>query len=288
MPKNDRTLWADVNGEVVPVDQARVSAWDRGFLFGDSVFEAVRIHRGRPVLWGVHMLRLMASARGIRFDNVPPPEDLLMRVDALVRKSELDSGTVYIQISRGSVGKRSDTEMPSCPTVFIALDDHTCLSEEHYVSGVSVITFEDIRWQHANYKITNLLPRTFARIEANRFGAHEALFRATDGRVFEGTSTNFFVLKDGVLTTPPLSDRLLAGATRAALLPLARRVVGTVREADVLMPDLLEAEEVMLCGTTTEVLGVVSVDGQPVAEGKVGPVAEELRRLYQVEVLEKG
>ncbi|NOZ01773.1 MAG: D-amino-acid transaminase, partial [Deltaproteobacteria bacterium] len=174
------------------------------------------------------------------------------------------------------------------PTVFIAVDDHTCLPESTYRTGVSVITFEDIRWQHANYKITNLLPRTFARLEANKLGAHEVLFRASDGRVFEGTSTNFFALKGDVLTTPPLSNRLLAGATRAALLPLAGRVVGKVREADVMMADLLEADEVMLCGTTTEVLGVVRVDGSQVADGKVGPITRELRRLYQEEVLEKN
>ncbi|NOZ02476.1 MAG: aminodeoxychorismate lyase, partial [Deltaproteobacteria bacterium] len=91
MNDEERTLWADVNGEVVPASEAKVSAWDRGFLFGDSVFEAVRIHHGRPVLWDVHTLRLMSSARGIRFENVPDPDDLLRRTMALIRKSGLDS-----------------------------------------------------------------------------------------------------------------------------------------------------------------------------------------------------
>jgi len=281
----EHTLWADVDGEVVPASEATVSAWDRGFLFGDSVFEAVRIHHGRPVLWEVHALRLLASARGILFDEMPDSDDLLARIMVLIEKSGLSSGTIYLQVSRGCVLKRSDIEMPKRPTVFISVDDHTCLPEEAYRTGVPVITFEDIRWRHADLKITNLLPRTFARIEANRLGAHEALFRARDGRVFEGTSTNLFMSKDGVLTTPPLSDRLLAGATRASLLPLAGRVVDEVREADVMMADLLDADEVMLCGTTTEVLGVVRVDGRPVGDGRVGRVARELRRLYQEEVL---
>lgn len=287
MSNDQGTLWADVNGEIVPAGEARVSVWDRGFLFGDSVFEAIRIHRARPVLWDVHMLRLMTSAQGIRFEHLPEPADLRRRVEALIERSGLQSGTIYMQISRGEVGKRSDTEMPTRPTVFISVDGHTCLPEENYRDGVSVITFEDIRWQHANLKITNLLPRTFARIEANRMGAHEALFRAPDGHVYEGTSTNLFIHKNGVLTTPPLSDRLLAGATRAALLSVAGHVADQVREADVMMGDLLDADEVMLCGTTTEVLGVIRVDGQQVADGKVGTVTRGLRRLYQETVLEK-
>lgn len=277
----------DLNGEVLPAGEAKVSVWDRGFLFGDAVFEAIRFHRGRPVLWGVHCLRLLASARGIGMERVPAEEDLAARVARLIERSGLSDGTIYIQVTRGDVGRRSDAEMPVEPTVLVAVDPHTCLAEETYARGVAVITFEDIRWKYAHLKTTNLLPRTLARLEANRLGAHEALFRAGDGRVFEGTSTNLFVLKDGVLSTPPLSDRLLAGATRAALLPLARRVVRRVREEDVTVADLFEADEVLLCGTTTEVLGVVRVDGHEVAGGRVGPVAKALRALYRSEVLER-
>ncbi len=277
----------DLNGEILPASEAKVSVWDRGFLFGDAVFEAIRFYRGRPVLWGVHYLRLLASARGILLDRVPTEEELASRVGRLIAQSGLSEGTIYMQVTRGSVGFRSDAVMPERPTVLIAVDPHTCLPEEMYAHGVSVITFEDIRWRYAHLKTTNLLPRTLARIEANRLGAHEALFRGGDGRVFEGTSTNLFVLKDGVLSTPPLSERLLAGATRAALLPLARRVVRQVREWDVTVADLFEADEVMLCGTTTEVLGVVRVDGHEVAGGRVGPVAKALRDLYRSEVLER-
>lgn len=278
----------DLNGEVVPAKEARVSVWDRGFLFGDAVFEAIRFHRKRPILWGVHCLRLLASARGIAMERIPSEEDLASRVRRLIERSGLEDGTIYIQVTRGCVGRRSDTEIPEEPTVMIAVDGHTCLPEETYARGVAVITYEDIRWRYSHLKTTNLLPRTLARIEANRLGAHEALFRASDGRVFEGTSTNVFVLRDGVLTTPPLSDRLLAGATRAALLPLARRVVRRVREDDVTVADLFEADEVMLCGTTTEVLGVVRVDGHEVGGGCVGPIAKALRDLYRTEVLERS
>jgi D-amino acid aminotransferase len=281
-------MWADVGGEVVPAAEAKVSVWDMGFLFGDEVFEAVRIHRGKPVLWGVHCLRLLASARGIGLERMPGADDLLRRVEVLIERSRLAKGTIYIQVSRGCTCMRSDTEMPAEPTVFIAVDSHTCLPEDKYEKGVGVITFEDIRWRYANLKTTNLLPRTLARVEANKLGAHEAVFKTPDGKVFEGTSTNLFVLKAGRLSTPPLSERLLAGATRAALLPLARRVAREVREEDVSVTDLLDADEVMLVGTTTEVLGVVRVDGQQIGDGRVGRVARELRRLYQAEVLEKA
>lgn len=278
----------DLNGEVVPAADAKVSVWDRGFLFGDAVFETIRFHGKRPVLWGVHWVRLLASAHGIGIEGVPSEEDLVTRVARLIEISGLSDGTIYIQVTRGNVGMRSDTVMPERPTVLVAVDSHTCLPEEKYARGVAVITFEDIRWQYSHLKTTNLLPRTLARLEAKRLGAHEALFRASDGRVFEGTSTNVFVLKDGVLTTPPISERLLAGATRGALLSLARRVVRRVREADVTVADLFEADEVMLSGTTTEVLAVVRVDGHEVADGRVGPVAVALRNLYRSEVVERG
>lgn len=282
------TVWTNLNGRLVRSEEAMIPVWDRGFLFGDAIFEAIRVHNGRAVLWGVHMLRLKASARGVLIDNIPGDDVLLERAIGLIEKSGLESGTIYLQISRGNVGKRSDVEMPTEPTVFISLDAHTSLSEEKYEMGVEVITFEDIRWKYAGYKTTNLLPRTLARIEGNRLGAHEVLFRHPDGRVFEGTSTNLFMVKDGVLTTPPLSDRLLPGATRAALLSLARKVVKATREADITVSDLLDADEVILSGTNTEALGVVSVDGQQVCKGLVGPVAKALRKLYWTEVLEKA
>lgn len=280
-------LWVDINGDVVPAKDATVSVWDRGFLFGDAVFEAIRIHRGKLVLWGVHYLRLLASARGIGIDGIPDEKEILRRIKNLLSKSNLEMGTIYIQITRGNIGYRSDFEMPAQPTVFIAVDHHTCLPEEKYENGVSVITFEDIRWKYSHIKSTNLLPRTLARIEANKLGAHEAIFRSKDGYCYEGTSTNLFVLREGRLFTPPLSDRLLAGATRGALLPLAKRIVKEVKEEDITVSDLLSANEVMLVGTTTEVLGVIRVDGQQIGDGKVGRIAKELRRLYHEEVLNK-
>lgn len=279
--------FVDIDGTVYSASEAKVSVWDRGFLFGDAVFEAIRVHEKRPVLWGVHYLRLLSSARGVRIEGLPEEGEFLRRVNRLIEISGLTDGTIYIQVTRGNVGFRSDTVMPKTPTVIVAIDPHTCLEEELYQRGVSVITVEDIRWRYAHLKTTNLLPRTLARLEAMAVGAHEAIFRGPDGRVFEGTSTNIFVLKDGVLRTPPLSERLLAGATRAALLPLARRIVRRVEEEDVTVTDLLEADEVMLCGTTTEVLGVVRVDGVQVGDGKVGQVAKALRDLYRTEVLNR-
>jgi len=278
-------LWADVNGRIVPADEATISVWDRGFLFGDGVFETIRIHESRPILWEFHINRLHASAAGVGMNGVPSSEELLQRAIVLMKKSCLASGSLYIQITRGSVGHRSDREMPKSLTVFLSIDPYTCMSEEQYAFGVEVITVDDIRSGFANLKTTNLLPRTLARLQANKQGAYEALFCSTDGHVFEGTTTNIMICRDGRITTPPLSDRLLAGATRAILLKLASRLVAEVCEENVDYQDMLNADEVMLTGTSAEVVGVVKVDGHVIADGRVGNVARTLRAGYRHEVL---
>lgn len=280
--------WADIDGEVVPAAEARISVWDRGFLFGDSVFETVRIHRGRLVLWDVHMERLLASARGIRFAHLPEPSVLLGRAEGLLARAGLSHGTLYIQVTRGNVGRRTDRMMPASPTVFLAINPEAGLPEALHENGVSAITVEEVRWKYSSLKTTNLLPRTLARLEADASGAHEALYRSLDGRVFEGTTTNLFCVKDGVLYTPPLSERLLAGATRAEFLCLGRTIVDDLREQDVTVDELLAADEVILTGTSTEALGVVLLDGRKIGDGRPGPVTRCLRRLYREEVLEKA
>lgn len=283
---NEPRALVDIDGEIVPAQEAKVSVWDRGFLFGDAIFETLRFSRGKPVLWNLHFERLKTSASGVGLTTMPEENQILARVNRLIEMSGFSDGTVYVQVTRGNVFRRSDTLMPERPTVVIAVDGHTCLPEDLYERGVSVITFEDIRWKFSHLKTTNLLPRTIARLEAQRKGAHEALFVGADGKVFEGTSTNVFIYRDGTLSTPALSERLLAGTTRAVLIVLGRRLGLVVRECDVTVKDLLEAEEVMLCGTTTEVLAVVRVDGHEVGTGAVGPIARRLRHLYRSEILE--
>jgi len=274
-----------LDGIVCDAKDAKVSVWDRGFLFGDSVFEAIRFVRGKPILWEEHYQRLLQSAKGIRIELDFDERWLCEVTLSLIKQSGFSEGTIYMQISRGNVGFRSDTVMPEHPTVMIAVDGHTCLDERAYEEGVSVITFEDIRWRYAHLKTTNLIPRTLARLAAKDAGAYEAIFVGKDGEVFEGTSTNIMLVKDGTLKTPRLSERLLSGATRGVLLKIAREVVKDVVEGVCTVDEILCADEVMLCGTTTEVLGVVMCDGVRIGNGRPGAVTKRLHALYRERIL---
>jgi len=275
-----------VDGVVTDTKDAKVSVWDRGFLFGDAVFEALRFARGKPILWKEHYERLLQSAKGIRLELGFDEGWLLERTLSLIEQSGLDEGTIYMQITRGNVGFRSDTVLPEHPTVMIAVDGHTCLEERMYDEGVSAITFEDIRWRYAHLKTTNLLPRTLARLCARDAGAYEAIFVGKNREVYEGTATNVMLVKDGVLKTPSLSERLLSGATRGVLLKIAREIVDGVYEGTCTVDDLLSADEVMLCGTTTEVIGVVRLDGIKIGDGRPGKVTKMLHSLYRQKVLQ--
>ena len=273
---------ADVNGEVTLLGEARISVLDRGFLYGDAVYEVVRVFEGSPFHLEAHLHRLETSWEGLAFENTPPLEELRDRAICLIRESEIREGILYFQVTRGAPESRQTFPDEDTPlTVVLTIEPHTGYGPELFEVGVKVVTREEERWLRADLKTVNLIPRILARREAKAQGAWEVIWASDSGEVLEGGATNVFAVIDGVLWTPPLGERLLAGITRQEVLRCACESGLSVQEKTFHLADMYAAEEVFLTGTTAEVLGVSHVDGQAIGQGKPGPITRELRRLLR-------
>ena len=273
-----------LNGEWMDPDAARVPIWDRAFLFGDSVYEVVRVYRGRIWLEESHFDRLRRSLGAIRIEGV----DLIAlrrNVHETLRRSGLAEATVYIQITRGSAPRRHAFPRPPIePTTLIVAqpydDGPTATLRE---TGVSVISQPDLRWGRCDIKSTNLLANVLANEEAHEAGAYEAVLLDQSGQVTEATHSSLLWVRadTGTVAGSPEGPEILPGTTRH----LVRRLVSDAglafHEERVDLTALHAADEVLLAGTTIEVLPVVRIDSVPVASGQPGPVARRLQRAFQ-------
>ena len=269
---------ADVNGLVTPLGEARISVLDRGFLFGDAVYEVIRIFEGAPFHLESHLDRLQTSAEGLQFANFPKGTVLRDRAYRLLEESGVHEGSLYFQVTRGQTDSRNlfPDDSVAC-TVVVTIEPRKANPEKLYETGVRVVTRPEERWLRADLKTVNLIPRILARRQAKEAGAWEILWTSRTGEVLEGGATNVFAVIDGILVTPPLGERILAGITRQYVLEIAeaRGVPVTVRPLS--LNDCLEAEECFLTGTTTEVLGVSHINDQAIGSGKPGPTTIHFR-----------
>ena len=275
---------AYLNGEYLPRAEARVSADDRGFLFGDGGYEVTRAIDGRLFEAERHRVRLARTLRGLRIDfpdaEIAALDDVALR---LLRENDLTAGeaTVYVQVTRGAALPRTHHFPPkgTRPTVYLAAQRFVPpqgLRER----GASVVTLPDIRWSRCDLKSVNLLPNAMAKQQAVEAGCDEAVF-VRDGVVMEGAHTNVSFVLDGELRTAPLSNYILGGVTRDVVLELAREAGIAVREYPLLREEVARASEAFLTSTTSDVLPVVSIDGAPVGDGTPGPVARRLLGMLQ-------
>lgn len=273
---------AYVNGEISPISEAKISILDRGFLFADGIYDVLRISGGTPLFFQEHMERFRRSAGGILIGDIPSVEEIRGIACELIEKSGIFDGNLYIQLTRGICPgeRRCDSPLPSKSSLVLMIYPVHPLPQEKYRDGVKVRTELDIRWNYNDYKTINLLPRVMARLNDITPDFYEVIYKDASGRILEGTSTNIFIVKDGVVITPPLSHLLLPGITRQVVIEQARKSGIRVEEVDVNIGDLRDADECFLTGTTTEVLGVVAVDDFPIGQGRVGETAKKLRNLY--------
>lgn len=267
-----------LGGEIVPRDRATVSIDDRGFLFGDAVYEVIRVVRGRFIEPERHLRRL---ARSLREVGLPAPAlDLLGVATDLIRRNDLGGreATVYAQVSRGAA-PRQHAFPPSGtpPTVLVTAMPFTPRTDL-VASGVAVITLPDVRWSRCDIKSVNLLPNVLAAQRAAEAGAFEAIL-VRDGVVTEATRSNVLAVVGGVVRTHPTGPLILPGVTREVVLELASGAGIPVREEELGADELFAAEEVLLTGTTADVTPVVTVDGRAVGEGRPGPVGRRLGAL---------
>lgn len=264
-----------LNGNFVPYADARLGVEDRSVQFGDGVYEVVRYYDGRAFKMESHMRRLARSAAGIEL-TIPPVEEISRAMDKLVRRQNLQDAAVYLQITRGETARVQGIPRGLSPNV-IAIARPA--SSVRPMPGMKVVTQSDDRWARCNLKTTMLLPAMLARSRAERLGAADAVF-IRDGFVTEATAANVFVVRDGTVLTPPLSNYLLAGCTREALLELYAANGITVREELITHADLLAADEVFLTSTNSELRPVIAIDGRPVGSGEVGPLFARTLSLF--------
>jgi D-alanine transaminase len=276
---------ACLNGETMPVEQARVPVWDRGFLFGDSVYEVFRMYGGRRWLEPEHLARLRRSLSELDF----PPVDierLVQRMDQTTAASRIQEGTVYVQITRG-VAPRAHTfpDPPVPPTELVVVRPHddgpTARLRE---IGARVITQPDLRWKRCDIKSTNLLANVLAIEKAYGAGCQEAVLVDPAGFVTEATHSSLLWVRHGRLEATPEGREILPGMTRQLVLRLVQTLGIPFIGTHVTVPELAAADEVILVGTTIEVLPVIRIDARTIGAGRPGPVAGRLAGAYRRDV----
>jgi D-alanine transaminase len=264
-----------LDGKFLPRQRAHISVQDRGFLFGDGVYEMIRASGGRMFEPDRHLERLESGLRALRIGvGTPSRYDLLEIARRLLEGNGLLAGdaTVYLQITRGAAVRRHNFPPDATPaTVFVSAATFLPLEELRHRGG-SAITQPDTRWSRCHLKTVNLLPNVLAKQAAVEADVTEAVF-VRDGFITEGSSTNVFGARDGELFTHPTSNHILPGITRAVVLELAAEIGLRVRETPILAAEARDLDEMFITGTTTDVLPIVRLDGRPVAGGVPGPIA---------------
>jgi D-alanine transaminase len=269
-----------LNGEFTDFASAKVSVEDRGFQFGDGVYEVVRVYEGRPFALEPHLLRLRQSLNGIELDLAMSDQELAAVARELIGRSGLREAELYIQVTRGAARRYHLFPADVPPTVVMTIRQVRAIPPQYREHGVVVKTFPDERWGRCDIKSINLLPNILAKQRAYRAGAFEAIF-VRDGLVIEGTSSNVFVYRDGELATPPIGPSMLTGVTRGLVLRLAREKGYRVVERDVGLEELKAAAEAFLSSTVVELMAIVDIDGERVGAGRPGPVFADLYAAYR-------
>ena len=266
---------AFVNGAFLPLAQATVPVEDRGFQFGDGVYELLRVYGGVPFRSAEHLARLARSARAL--DIVLPFDTARWTavVTEAVERSGYPESKVYIQVTRGVAPRDHTYSTGLAPTAVITVRAMSPPAEALYTEGTDVVLVPDLRWDRCDIKSISLLANVLAKQQARKAGAFEAVF-VREGFVLEGATSNIIVVHESRLLTPPEGPLLLSGVTRAVVLQLARDAGLSVAERPLTKTDVFRAEEVFLTGTTIEILPVVRVDGRRIGNGLPGPTTQDL------------
>jgi D-alanine transaminase len=274
------------NGRYLRQEDVRISPEDRGFVFADALYEVVRTYDGRLFETQAHWARLSYGAKALRF-NRTDFADLTDVAETLLRENGLTSGdaTVYLQVTRGQAPRAHAFPPRETPlTVYASARPYSTKGTSS--DGVSVITVSDQRWARCDIKTVALTANVLALQQAADHGAYEALF-VRDGAVLEGTHTNLFTVFDGTLVTPPRTNYILGGITRQVILELCKELSIPIAEQPVFESRLLEADEIMVVGTTTEITPVLSVNGHKLRSGEPGPISKRLSKAFREKANER-
>ena len=283
-----RTVYSShlyVNGSYVPEEEAKVSVFDRAFLFGDGVYEVTAVLGGRLVDFEPHLARLDRSLDEIALAAPLNHEALLALHLELVRRNGLNEGLVYLEITRGSAERDfAHPDRPS-PNVVAFTQNRPLIANPYAETGVKVVTIPDMRWKRRDIKSTSMLAQTMGKQEAKLRGAYEG-WMVEDGMVTEGTSSSAFILDaKGVIRTQPLGRHILPGVTRRSILRLAALEGVALEERPFSVAEALDAREAFMTAASAFVLPIIEIDGVPIGDGRPGPMANRFRALYIEEAL---
>jgi len=273
-----RTVY--LNGEYLPEDEAKISIFDRAVLFGDAIYEAAGVLDGKLIDFDGHMARYHSSLDKL---GIPAPlddEQVLTAFRDLIDLNGISEGLVYMQVTRGEADRDFIWQDELQPTVFMFTQHKISVENKYAETGVILKSIEDIRWTRRDIKSVNLLGQVLGKQAASDAGAYEALMIDNDGYITECASTSFFIVTDDLLLTRPLSNEILPGITRKAIVALCNTHGIRLVETKFTLKEALQAAEVFISGASSYVLPVVQIDGQKIGSGTPGPYYQKLRQIY--------
>jgi len=277
-----------VNGDYVPEDEARVSVFDRGFLFADGVYEVTSVLEGKLIDFDGHAVRLERSLGELDMAQ-PVTKDALLEIHReLIRRNDLTEGMIYLQVTRGADADR-DFAFPDPdkvpPTMVLFTQAKEISKSSAAVAGIKVISIDDVRWGRRDIKTVQLLYPSMGKMMAKAAGKDDA-WMVEEGAVTEGTSNNAYIVKDGTIITRHLGNEILHGITRKAVLSFAREAQMRVEERAFTIEEAKQADEAFITSASTFVMPVVEIDDVSIGTGAPGPVAKRLREIYLDESLQ--
>jgi len=272
-----------LNGSYQPLDQAKVSVLDRGFIFGDGVYEVIPAYAGHLFRLQQHLQRLDNSLKAIKLANPLSNSEWQNMLQQLVEKNQDQNNgdqSIYLQLTRG-VAKRDHSFPENTPATVFAMSNPLLAADmEKIQTGISAITLDDIRWRYCNVKTIALLPNILLKQEATEKHASEAIL-VREGQVSEGSASNLFIVSKGVIKTPAKSEQLLPGVTRDLIVELAQKNGLACEETSISEAELLSADEVWLSSSTKEIIPVTRLNEKTIGTGTAGPLWQKMITIYQ-------
>jgi D-alanine transaminase len=271
---------AYLNGEYLPLEECKVSVLDRGFLFGDAIYELIPVYNKKPFRIQAHLARLYSSIAKVNLNNPFDEQGWLNIINTLIDKSGLQNLYIYLQVTRGVAPRDHAFPATATPTVFAMIGNWPKLDPKVYSHGISAVTVPDIRWNRCDIKVTSLLANVLMRQHAVQHNAVEAIF-IRDGVVLEGAATNIFVVMGNKVLTAPKDNLILPGITRDVVVELAHENNIELLETPATEAQLSAASEVWMTSSTKECLPITSVNEQAVGDGVPGKLWQQVYDLFQ-------
>ena len=269
-----------LNGDYLPINEAKISVLDRGFIFGDGVYEVIPAYGAKALRFEHHMQRLQNSLDAVRITNPLTNAQWQEVLDKLISETGSEDQYLYLHITRGVASRDHRFPDETKPTVFVMSSVLQPVEPALLEKGISAVTLDDIRWQHCNIKAIALLPNILLRQQAVDQDAMEAIL-IRDGDITEGAASNVFIVSDGVIKTPPKGKKLLPGITRDLVVELAKTHNMPVEEVSITEKEFLAADEIWLTSSTKEILPVTRINEQQVGNGKPGAIWRDMYEKYQ-------